>query len=466
MPMTRTSRLPGTVLLALALAACGQQPASEAATPVPDPAPVTTATPIAVPTARAPYALMVSTDKSDSVQGLEREFGGRVVAFSAQAGYALLAVDSAQLPVVTQGAGGKARSRRVVEPNQAAFDGGGVTAMQGRRTLWAGGEFRAWTGGRRTLWAGGSYAPVPENSVTWGQVRLQQAQRLAPHLGAGVKVAVIDTGLDLTHPAFEGALAPQGEWWDFYGNDALPQDEGALGIGGYGHGTSVAGIVLQVAPNATILPLRVLGPDGSGDILGVAKAIDWAVKHGARVINLSLGSDERSQIVQDAIERATRSGVFVVASAGNENTDPITYPARDAAGKGNERELSVGSVDARDVKSSFSNYGSALEVVAPGEDVFGPAPRDANGVPQLAAWSGTSMAAPMAAGGLALALGESDKKVRGDLAQKMSARAHNVYGLPGNRAYRTKLGVQGRLDLEAFLRDVLGLGDENDDHNE
>jgi subtilisin family serine protease len=171
--------------------------------------------------------------------------------------------------------------------------------------------------------------------------------------------------------------------------------------------------VLQVAPGAKILPLRVLGPDGSGDVLSVMRAIDWAVVKGARVINLSLGSQERSRVVQDAIRRATSRGVLVVSSAGNENRSPITFPASDAAS--DVRALGVGSVDALNRKSVFSNYGTTLEMVAPGENVFGPGPGG-----QLVAWSGTSMAAPMAAGGLALALGQSLSVPLSDVTMKMA----------------------------------------------
>jgi len=336
-----------------------------------------------------------------------------------------------------------------IEPNRDVFSGGGflTATLSGSRALWAGGTFLTWSGGSRALWAGGSYSMVPQNTQTWSRINLEQAQVLAPNLGAGVTVAVIDTGLDLQHPAFQDSLSDPSTWQDFYANDAVPQDEGTLGVGGYGHGTNVAGIVLQVAPQAKIMPLRVLGPDGSGDVANVARAIDWAVAKGARIINLSLGSTDNSKVVQDAINRATAANVLVVSSAGNANISKITFPAANAELKGSgTNALSVGSVDLTDTKSSFSNYASQLEVVAPGENVYAPAPGN-----MLAAWSGTSQATPMAAGGLALALGQTLKVPTSDLMQKLASTAVSVYNNPANGAYKDKLGVKGRLDLAAFL---------------
>ncbi|MEZ4606323.1 MAG: S8 family serine peptidase [Deinococcales bacterium] len=87
-----------------------------------------------------------------------------------------------------------------------------------------------------------------------------------------MKVAVIDTGVDLSHPMLSGKLAPSTEWWDYVDNDNSPQD--VSGGEGYGHGTVVSTLILQVAPQATILPLRVLASNGLGDLDDVAAAID------------------------------------------------------------------------------------------------------------------------------------------------------------------------------------------------
>ncbi len=344
------------------------------------------------------------------------------------------------------------------EPNLDQFTGGALATMSGSRTAWASGSRTAWASGSRTAWASGSrtawasgeYLPVVQNTDSFKQINLEAAQTLAPNLGTGVKIAVIDTGLDLSHPAFEGALAPASEWRDFYGNDAVPQDEGTLGVGGYGHGTAVASIVLQVAPGATILPLRVLGPDGSGDTLMIAQAIKYAVSKGAKIINLSLGSKNKSEIVQREITNATNAGVLVVASAGNDNLNSITFPASIATNKGalGDNSISVGSVDLQDRKSSFSNYSNELELVAPGESIFTAGPDNL-----LVAWSGTSMSAPIVTGGLALAEGQLTATPP-DLTRKMTDNGTNIYAL--NSAYTGLLG-KGRLDLKTFLNASLGL---------
>ncbi|GGR19274.1 serine protease [Deinococcus ruber] len=330
-----------------------------------------------------------------------------------------------------------------IEPNRDQFSGGGelTATIGGSLAAWAGGSLAAWAGGSLAAWAGGTYAPLPQNTGVWTTLHLQAAQALAPNLGANVTVAVIDTGLDLTHPAFQNALTDPATWWDYYGGDAVPQDEGTLGTGGFGHGTNVAGIILQIAPNAKILPIRVLGPDGSGDVVNIASAITWAAAHGANIINLSLGSAQAFKGVQDAITAATKKGVLVVSSAGNNNRSAITFPASTStkiAGL-----VSVGSVDAQDVKSTFSNYADALELMAPGEQVYAPAPGNL-----LAAWSGTSQATPMAAGALALALGQH--LLTPKLTDILMNSAVNIYSNPLNKQYTNKLG-EGRLDLSAFL---------------
>jgi subtilisin family serine protease len=148
------------------------------------------------------------------------------------------------------------------------------------------------------------------------QVWLPQAHAIARKFGEGVKVAVVDTGIDTAHPGFAGRLAPSSEWRDFIENDNNPMEP--TGGSAYGHGTAVAGLILQVAPKATILPIRVLNSNGQGNLDHVILAINHAVNVGARVINLSLGAFEWYQPLVDAINFAGSRGVWVVASAGNQ----------------------------------------------------------------------------------------------------------------------------------------------------
>jgi subtilisin family serine protease len=288
---------------------------------------------------------------------------------------------------------------------------------------------------------------MPENTQIWQQINLEQGHALAQNLGYGVKVAVIDTGVDLSHPALQEALAPANEWWDFYSDDAIPQEEGVLGMGGYGHGTNVAGIIRQIAPRATILPIRILGPDGRGTIADLTAAIQWAVDKGATIINLSLGSKSFSLSVAAAMANATGKGVFIISSAGNSGTTQVSYPASYAnAPLIGWTRLSVTSVDSNNIKSLFASYGSSVELAAPGENVYGPAPDL-----QMAAWSGTSMSAPMASGTLALALGQELSVSKSNLIEELKNRSFNLDLFELNSLFKGLLG-KGRLDVESFLK--------------
>lgn len=404
------------------------------------------------PATRSEFVKAVTVTTADTPASIAQRFGGTILAWPTDCSQApctaLLGLE--QVPAQQLQAQGMGN----IERNRGVFGGGGsmTAVMGGSRGMWAGGSFPTWAGGSRGMWAGGQYSLLPENTAIWQKVGLQRAQTMAPKLGAGVVVAVIDSGIDITHPAFTNALTPSSTWKDFYDNDALPAEEGGVQDLAYGHGTNVAGIVLQVAPLAKILPVRVLGPDGAGDVAQVAQAITYAANQGAQIINLSLGSADNSRIVEDALKRVVARGVIVVSSAGNESRDRITYPAQLAenAGAMNTYTLSVGSVGLQDLKSSFSNYANTLELVAPGENVYAPYP---NG--SMASWSGTSMAAPMASGTLALALGQTLTVKREELTKKLAESAFDVYNNGANKEYKDKLGVKGRLDMVEFLKNTV-----------
>ena len=455
--------LAGLTLALLVGCSSSTQPAPTAPAPVVTapvvpvaPAPVVTTptapTPVALnadgqatdtPTASYPYAVTLKALSTDTPAALQKQYDAQIVSFRPDEGFALLAARTDTLPNDPVHA-------PVLEKNANTINGGGMTArVSGTVKIWAKGSLQAWGSGTVKIWAKGEYTVIPENTGLWKQVHLEEAQSAATRLGAGVKVAVIDTGIDPNHPAFAGSLAPKSEWHDFYDDDADPTDVGTIGQGGYGHGSNTAGIVLQIAPKATILPLRALGPDGGGDVLSIARAIDWATARGANIINLSLGSTEKSQAIQDAITRANKVGVMVTASAGNENKNKIDYPAADA--NKSLMTLSVGSVDSSDVKSDFSNYSGTLEMTAPGEAVFGPAPgQNTSGEWNMAAWSGTSMAAPMAAGALALELAEVGRQrnpiVSSYLVTRLMGTSTDTDKLPANAPYKKQMG-QGRLDI-------------------
>ncbi len=398
--------------------------------------------------------LTVDISSSDTVQALQNRFGGaRVISFHPDDAYAVLKFDAFQLRAL------RAADLALTEPNDDTLNAPEtqVEALSVGKDSWMSGwgtwgsGWNTWGSGWSSWGAGGQddLSGVP-NAEIFKRIRLSEALVLAPRKGAGVKIAVIDSGIDLNHPAFTSKLAPSSDWHDFVDNDESPQE--VVGSGknaGYGHGTSVAGIALQIAPNAKIMPLRVLAPDGKGDSDDVIAAIDWAVSHGAKVINLSIGTIYLKAL-QKSVDSATKAGVFVVASAGNTGDQNVTYPAEDMidAGSWGEMGVSVGSSDVKDKKSSFSTYGD-IEMTSIGDHVFSPAPGN-----RAANWSGTSMAAPMVAGGFALALGERDY-TNAELRRVGKAMASSADDITlTNNGYKNLLG-SGRLNLEDFLNWVL-----------
>ncbi len=214
----------------------------------------------------------------------------------------------------------------------------------------------------------------PYREMQWGLdvIRAETAWRVS--VGRGSVVAVIDTGVDSSHPDLIGRLLP-GK--DFVDDDDNPDDEN-------GHGTLIAGIigastgngkgVAATAPSSRILPVRALDADGTGSTDDVVASIEWSVDQGADVINLSLaqegggdgllGSDllaDRS--VDRAIKDAAARGVTVVVAAGNDHDGGRATTAYDATVDG---VLVVGASTKSDARAAYSNYGSGLDLVAPG----------------------------------------------------------------------------------------------------
>ena len=255
-------------------------------------------------------------------------------------------------------------------------------------------------------------------------MRLTSAQRLST--GAGVRVAVLDTGIDPTHPLFAGRLLPGFDFVDF---DNDPTETSSGSGNSRGHGTHVAGLVALVAPQAQIMPVRVLDNDGVGNAWVLAEALLWAVDpdgnpatdDGAHVINLSLGSLSRTRIMAaigailtckpqipddpiedrsdpgyaaDAARCASGKGAVVVAAAGNDGSQQVNeYPASEGA----YGLLAVGASHWQQTLASFSNSGSWIEIAAPGVGITSSMPGG-----NWASWSGTSMAAPLVSGVAAL----------------------------------------------------------------
>ena len=269
--------------------------------------------------------------------------------------------------------------------------------------------------------------------------------------GKGVTVAVLDTGAQLDHPALKANFKNVARY-DFVDNDQNPSERW-IGLDedndGYademtGHGTHVSGIVLRVAPAAKIMPLRVLDTEGYGDVFTISKAIRYAWVNGAKVINLSLGSSEKSELLQEMISTAINNDVVVAAAAGNSNSTMPHYPA---AGDGTKAYadglVAVTSVGVNLQKSDFANYGLWVDVAAPGEGI-----RSAFPIDQYANWDGTSMSTPFVSGQAALI-----KQVYGsikpkNIEQKIRESARSL--LLTDLTYGSMLG-KGHADVCASL---------------
>jgi subtilisin family serine protease len=267
----------------------------------------------------------------------------------------------------------------------------------------------------------------------WGRINAYSAWDVTQGSSA-TTIAIVDTGIQRTHPDLDAKIVAG---YDYVQGDTAPDD-------GNGHGTHVAGTAAAetnnatggagTCPNCKLMPVRVLDNSGSGSLTNVANGITWAADHGAKVVNLSLGGPGSSTL-QSAVDYASGRGVFLSCAAGNSNTSSTSnaYPAA----YGNC--FAVASTTSTDARSSFSNYGSWVEVAAPGSSIY-------------STWlnsgyntiSGTSMATPHVSGlaGLLSGQGLSNAQIR----QRICDTAADI---AGTGTYWTC----GRIDARAAVSD-------------
>ena len=264
-------------------------------------------------------------------------------------------------------------------------------------------------------------------------VSLDEAQLRST--GEGKTVAVIDTGIDLDHPAVASHVHPYsrnligGNGYDPSESAGDPETTVA------GHGTFIAGLITLMAPDCQIMAIKAFSPTGESDEFTVAEGIKEAVDHDADVINLSCGTRDDSKIIRDAVTYARQHGVVLVAAVGNNSTDKVPeYPASLTDGV-----LGVASIDLDDGCSSFSNYGWNVSVAAYGRGTVSAYPGGT-----YARWSGTSFATPLIAAEAALILG-SDPNPR-ETRRVVEATAVDVTGRNPDR----RLGY-GRFNPGAAL---------------
>ncbi|MEB3198570.1 MAG: S8 family serine peptidase [Candidatus Sericytochromatia bacterium] len=256
-----------------------------------------------------------------------------------------------------------------------------------------------------------------------------EAWSRAPKRGKGVLVALIDSGIDLGHPEFEGRVNKTGV--NVIDPLKFPQDD-------HGHGTHCAGIIgatadngegiAGVAPGVQFLPVKIFNSRGQGTASGVSKGIVNAMTYQPKVMSMSIGLYQYSPVLEEALQYALDRDCVLVASAGNSNKEndpqyaphlPSTYPG----------VIEVASSNSDNVRSKYSNFGKTVSVIAPGETILSTWPRAGLGPTAPKSYttaSGTSMAAPFVAGVAALIRGENPGLKRDEVRRRIEAGARDL----------------------------------------
>jgi len=253
----------------------------------------------------------------------------------------------------------------------------------------------------------------PSFSQQWGMTKVEAPGAWGVTTGtSGVKIAILDTGIDQDHEDLASKIVDNQNFTGSSSFDDL-----------YGHGTHVAGIAAAITNNATgvagmgwsssLMNVKVLDDSGSGYYSWIANGIIWAADHGAKVINMSLGGRSASKTLENAVNYAWSKGVVLVAAAGNNGSSARSYPAY------YQNCIAVAATDSNDKKASWSNYGSWVDVAAPGVNIFSTLTNHPSVLSSSAGYgylSGTSMATPHVAGLAALVwatpYGTSNSSVR------------------------------------------------------
>ena len=232
-----------------------------------------------------------------------------------------------------------------------------------------------------------------------------------------IVVAVLDTGVNMYLPELNGRIV---NGYDYSNNDSDPSDD-------HGHGTAVAGVIASNANNGLLvagvdwkcklMPVKVLNSANWGYYSWWAAGISYAKNNGANVINLSAGGTASSSNLTSAINSAISAGVIFVTITHNDGDGSVRYPGSLS------QSITVGATDRSDIKSSFSNWGPEIDLVAPGRDIY---TIDQNGT--LGVWQGTSFAAPLVAGATALLLSINPDLDQDSVADLLCAGAEDKVG--------------------------------------
>lgn len=277
--------------------------------------------------------------------------------------------------------------------------------------------------------------PPADYSDSWSIVHIgAEVAAMNGIKGTGVKVAILDSGIDYNHPDLKENY--KGGYNFAYDNND-PFDDTRLG-----HGTHVAGIiaakdngtgVVGVAPDASLYAVKVLNGGMLGSTSDILSGIEWAISNKMDIINMSFGVPfdplNYSQAVEDACQKAYDAGIIIIAAAGNSNQPTVDYPAAF------DSVIAVSATAVNDSRAPFSNYGTKVELAAPGMDIKSTVPGGG-----YAVISGTSQAAPHVAGVAALLLsagikdGNADGNIVDEVRKRLDSTAHDL-GDPGRDVY-------------------------------
>jgi serine protease len=306
----------------------------------------------------------------------------------------------------------------------------------------------------------------PYYSYQWhfGNIGMESAWDTST--GSSVTIAIVDTGIAYEKykqgskryyqaPDLADTIFVPG--YDFANNDSHPNDDD-------GHGTHVAGTVAQstnngtgvagIAFNASLMPVKVLGSNGTGTYADIANGVIWATDHGADIINMSLGGSANASYLEDAVQYAYENGVTIVAATGNDGISQVSYPAAY-----DNYVIAVGATRYDDTRAYYSNYGSSIDLVAPGGDLTidqngdgygdGVLQQTFQGNPRSFSYyffHGTSMASPHVAGVAALLVANGTATTPDDVRAALQETARDL----GSSGYDTMYG-HGIIDAPAAL---------------
>ena len=252
------------------------------------------------------------------------------------------------------------------------------------------------TSDRKTSASGRAAPAQPAQTLPWGIDRIDADLVWGTTTGDPVKVAVIDTGIELAHPDLKNNI--KGSYNAIFPWKSANDDNG--------HGTHVSGIiaaesnaigVVGAGPQIDLYAVKVLGKNGSGYLSDVIEGIDWAIANGMQVVNMSLGTSSNIQSFHDAVVRANQAGVVQVAAAGNSGL-AVNYPGA------YPEVIAVSATDSTDTITSWSSRGPEVDLSAPGNDIYSTYKGQT-----YRTLSGTSMASPHVAGAAALVLTQTVK---------------------------------------------------------